>query len=132
MNTMKNVKIDFLDMIMNKNYHTSLTICGSMDKINLMKWYEAYYAMHNNLIYMPISTSKEFKNDIERKIKLSQGIIFISNKSGFVSEYMIELIAIAKKYNKKIIFNNIKDKSEPDEYYFNNNQTYPLYMLKEE
>ena len=141
---------NFLDKIMDENICTNLTICGSYRYRTLKEQYQAYYTIKNNLTLMPINYAI-IKNEVEtavdsheknakimadihdKKILLSEAIIIVC---GIGYEYYIgkdtarELI-FAFENNKTILFSNVPA-VEKHKYYFNNNLTYPLYMLKEE
>ena len=136
---------NFLDNIMNENSCVTLTICGSYRFRELKEKYQAYYTIKNNLVFLPINYMS-IKNDVEnthennrivmanihdRKINLSEGIIVVTGVDGYFGSDTAREIEYAKRHNKKLLFTTIPEDVK-EKYYFNNDETYPLYILKEE
>lgn len=141
-------KDKFLDSIMNENYCRTLTICGTAKVRKLKEKYQAYYTIKNNLVFMPVNYL-EIKKEVEtseeaiqrnaenlakihdKKIDLSEGIIVVSDDTGYFGSHTLREINYAHNQNKRILFTFVPAEYK-DKYYFNNDATYPLYMLKEE
>lgn len=138
----------FLDIVMNENSFTTLTICGSARYRSLKEKYQAYYTLKNNLVFAPVNylliknqveTTEETKdnnakmlvNIHDKKILLSEAIIVVNGEECYFGSHTTREILFAYQNNKKLLFSNIPDK-EKEKYYFNNDKTYPLYILKEE
>ena len=139
---------NFLESVMSDEILETLTICGSIKNFNLMEKYEAIYSLKNNVIYKPINyscTKREVEtfdnaNEInmnklvdihKQKIYLSDGIIVVTSDDMYFGQNTIDEIIFAYQLKKPILFTNIPY-DEREKYYFNNDKTYPLYMLKEE
>lgn len=138
---------NFLQTIMDKNINRTLTICGSARFRELKEKYQAYYTIKNNLVFAPVNYLL-IKNDVEidqvtqnenvlylerihkTKINLSDAIIVV-NPEGYYGEHTKKEILSAIKSDKFILYTYVHE-SKKDKYYFNNDETYPLYMLKEE
>lgn len=138
----------FLESIMDNRRCKILTICGSAKFRELKEKYQAYYTVKNNLVFAPVNylaikdeveTTEEIENINsiflahihDKKITLSEAIIVVTNEEGYFGLHTAREIEFAYKNNKKILFTHVKEKDR-DKYYFNNDQIYPLYILKEE
>lgn len=139
----------FLDLVMNDETMKTLTVCGSVNRnFNSMERYEAFYTLKNNLIYTPVNYSsikkevETFENTEEinkkklskihnEKIHLSDGIIIVTGSDMYYGKDTINDILLAYELSKEVLFTHITTDME-EKFYFNNNRTYPLYMLKEE
>ena len=66
----------------------------------------------------------------DKKMTLSEGIIVVC-PNGYIGSHTAREIEYARLNDKRILYSDVLE-SEKDKYYFNNNQTYPLYILKEE
>lgn len=136
---------NFLDTVMNKDIRTTLTICGSAKNRELKEKYQAYYTLKNNLIFMPINYAAVEKDvDIARseaieilhsihdkKITISDGIIVVTGNDGYYGLDTLRELDFASTIKKKILFTYVPE-NEKHKFYFNDNLTYPLYMIKEE
>lgn len=141
---MKNV---LLEQIMNIKVYKNLTICGAARYRDLMEKYQAFYTLKNNIVSMPINyesirkevettnnadTIKEMISYVQnKKIARSEGVIIVTGQDYYMDEATIKELIHAYSLSKPVLFTNIPD-DEKDKYYFNNNKTYPLYILKEE
>lgn len=135
----------FLKCVTNENYLMVLTICGSYRFRELKEKYQAYYSLKNNMVFLPINymsikhevedthenNRKVMANIHDRKILLSSGIIVVTGIDGYFGSDTAREIQYAKDNDKRILFTTIPEDTK-EKYYFNNDETYPLYMLKEE
>ena len=135
---------NFLDLVMNKDIRTTLTICGSYKNRALKEKYQAYYTLKNNLVFMPVnyysvmhdiepsSDNIEILHNIhDEKISLSEAIIVVTGDDGYFGKDTSREIDTAYINRKKILHTHIPEDRKED-FYFNNDLNYPLYMLKEE
>lgn len=142
----------FLESVMDEDYCRKLTICGSYRFRTLKEKYQAFYTIKNNLVFMPVNYMS-IKNEVEttadseernakqlasihdKKIMLSEAIIVVNGESysyeGYIGKDTLREVTFAYENDKRILFTFVPH-ADRDKYYFNNNTTYPLYMLKEE
>lgn len=139
----------FLQSVMSENHCRYLTICGSARFRKLKEKYQAYYTIKNNLVFAPVNyllIKEEVENDDiaaiknastlakihDKKIDFCEAIIVVTDKGDrHVGTHTMREINYASLKDKKILVTSINpDKAE--KYYFNNDENYPLYMLKEE
>lgn len=145
-------EIKFLESIMDEGYCRRLTICGSYRFRTLKEKYQAFYTIKNNLVFMPVNYMS-IKNEVEttegseernvktlaeihgKKIMLSEAIIVVNggpnSYEGYIGNDTKAEILIASVYDKRLLFTFVPHEDR-HKYYFNNDRTYPLYMLKEE
>lgn len=137
---------NILNVIMHEKYCTKLTICGSYRYRELKEKYQAYYTIKNNVVFMPIkymSIKEEIEKDQDpkdiaktmasihfKKIDLSDAIIVVTGDKCYFGDDTQKEIDYSWKMGKLILFSNVPD-SEKDNYYCNNDENYPLYILKE-
>ena len=137
----------FLETVMDENYLRKLTICGSAKFRELKEKYQAYYTIKNNLVFAPVNYLL-IKNEVETsadaeqliaislakvhdmKIDLSEAIIVVCPDCYIGSHTMREFL-YARENDKRILFTDVPE-TDKNNYYFNGDLTYPLYMLKEE
>ena len=142
----------FLESVMNTDYCRSLTICGSYRFRTLKERYQSFYTIKNNLVFMPVNymsiknevettegseerNAKQLANIHDKKIMLSEAIIVVNGEpdsyEGYIGKDTGREVIFALENDKRVLFTFVPHEDR-DKYYFNNNQTYPLYMLKEE
>ena len=137
-----------LERILDEHYFKTLTVCGSYRYRNLKEKYQAYYTIKNNLVFAPVNYAS-IKNEVEtcrevalnnvdflhkihdKKIMLSDAIIVVVGDECYFGSDTLREINFAYENKKIILFSNVPEE-EKHKYYFNNDETYPLYMLKEE
>lgn len=139
---------NFLDLVMNKETRTTLTICGSFKNRELKEKYQAYYTLKNNLVFMPINYSiiaseVETTNEVRRenieilhsihdkKIDMSHAIIVVTGNDGYYGKDTAREVCRADSFQIRILYTYVPE-NEKEQFYFNNDLNYPLYMLKEE
>lgn len=138
----------FLESIMDDNYCRKLTICGSAKFRELKEKYQAYYtAVKGNLVFAPVNyllikednenkigdAQRNAQNLVKihlRKIALSEAIIIVTDDTRYFGSHTQAEIMIAYNLDKRILYTHINQKDK-EKYYFNNDENYPLYMLKE-
>lgn len=138
----------FLESIMDIYTCRKLTICGSARFRELKEKYQAYYTIKNNLVLAP-AKYLAIKDEVEKteddallnayylmkihdnKINLSEAIIVVTDEKCYYGDHTAREIKYAKDNKKIVLWTNVKEEDK-DKYYFNNNQTYPLYILKED
>lgn len=148
------VEIDEQDLLLKRimrddnNDIPTLTICGSMRNAQLMEKYQAIYTLRKNVVLAPVNygcikqeaetieNADELNKDIlskihKCKISRSDGIIVVVTEDMYFGEDTIKEIGFAHSIGVKVLFTHIPHKDR-DKYYFNNDKTYPLYILKEE
>lgn len=129
-----------------------LTICGSYRFRALKEKYQAFYTIKNNLVFMPVNymsiknevetckdsaeiNAKRLANIHDKKIMLSEGIIVVNggpdSYEGYIGKDTLREISFALAAGTKILFTFVPHEDRY-KYYFNNDKTYPLYILKEE
>lgn len=137
----------FLETVMDENYLRKLTICGSAKFRELKEKYQAYYTIKNNLVFAPVNYLL-IKNEVETsadaeqliaislakvhdmKIDLYEAIIVVCPDCYIGSHTMREFL-YARENDKRILFTDVPE-TDKNNYYFNGDLTYPLYILKEE
>lgn len=145
--------MNILDNIMNEDCCVNLTICGSYRFRELKEKYQAYYTIKNNLVFMPINyiaiknesetTNSVFEKNAEimrnihnKKIDLSDAIIIVSgdkiNYDFYIGGDTHREKLYAIKTNKPVLFTSLQEVDDKDKFYFNNDENYPLYILKED
>ena len=113
-----------LESINDNRLRLVLTICGSANYLSIKS---------------EVETSKEIEEEIanrladihDYKIRQSIAIIVVTDDNGYYGSHTAREIEYAKERGCEILYTHIAE-SEMDKYYFNNDQTYPLYILKEE
>lgn len=142
----------FLESVMDEDYCRKLTICGSYRFRTLKEKYQAFYTIKNNLVFMPVNYMS-IKNEVEttegseernakalaaihdKKIMLSEAIIVVNggpdSYEGYIGKDTKAEILIACVHDKRVLLTFVPHEDR-EKYYFNNDKTYPLYMLKEE
>ena len=140
----------FLASVMDDKYCRRLTVCGSAKFRELKEKYQAYYTIKKNLVFAPVNyllikDEVEISDEVtdrnaellammhDKKMDLSEGIIVVC-PNGYIGSHTNREINYAKENNKRVLYTDISDlpEDERDMFYFNNDETYPLYMFKEE
>lgn len=139
-----------LRRIMSTEYYNNLdlTICGSARNRELKEKYQAYYTIKNNCVHAPINyllikneveTSEDETNRIIKtmqrvhfkKIDISDAIIVVTGNDGYYGSDTKQEVDYAKRLELQILFTHVKEEDK-HKYYFNGDEKYPLYIIKEE
>ena len=129
---------ELLMNIMNPDKMVTITICSPLRNSELIDKYTAFYTALGNLVLTPVrydlisKESKDQEKDLKnlhmihhKKIEMADAILII-NKDGYIGNDTKREMMSSSLLAKPVMYTNKDD--DISEYYFNNNETYPIYI----
>lgn len=139
-------KNEFLNKVMDPNAITTITICGSKRFRKLKEEYQAYYTLKGNIVHMPVNyasltqafgydylsepCNKKIARKIHfKKIEQSDAILVVNGIEDdyYVGSDTMAEIAYANSLGKIIMLTQMAV-DEGEDYYFNKDENFPIYM----